>query len=227
MDEAKKGELKKLQILTYPDQKFNDPPDDSWDVLFNPSEYVQTRSNAYTKTKPPGRSKPTTAFSSGEADKLSLSLFFDGTGAAGKAGPVTEDVHKFLDLMRYKGDRHKPHYLRLLWGGQTGGLDFRCALMNATATYTLFNRNGEPIRAKVTAGFEEVMSESERAATEKKSSPDLHRVWRVQDGESLDLIAYRSYGDVRYWRTIAAANMLENPRALPAGLLLSLPPVEV
>jgi hypothetical protein len=220
-------ELVKLEIRTYPDQTFSGNPDSSWYVLFNPSEYVLTRANAYTKTNPPGRSKPTTAFSSGDADKLSLTLFFDGTGAAGKAHPVTPDVKKFMDLMRYKGDRHKPHYLRLLWGGASGGLDFRCALMNATATYTLFNRKGEPIRAKVAAGFEEVVSEGERAASESKSSPDLHRVWRVQDGESLDLIAFRSYGDVRYWRAIAQANALANPRSLPAGLLLALPPTEV
>jgi hypothetical protein len=218
--------LVKLEIRTYPDQKFSGSGDESWFVLFNPSEYVRTRTNAYSKTKPPGRSKPTTAFSSGDSDKLSLTLFFDGTGAAGKAQPVTPDVKKFLDLMRYKGDRHKPHYLRLLWGGASGGLDFCCALVNATATYTLFNRKGEPIRAKVAASFEEVMSEAERAAMEGNASPDLHRVWRVQDGESIDLIAFQSYGNVRYWRAIAQANRLENPRSLPAGLLLALPPTE-
>lgn len=216
------AELVKLEIRTYPDQQFNGNGDDSWFVLFNPSEYVLTRANAYSTTRPPGRSRPTTAFSSGESDKLSLTLFFDAAGAT-----VTQQVKKFLDLMRYDGDRHKPHYLRLLWGGSSGGLDFRCALMNATATYTLFNRKGEPIRAKVAASFEEVISEQERQAKEGKASPDLHRVWRVEDGESLDLIAFQSYGDVRYWRSIAEANGLENPRSLPAGLLLSLPPVEV
>lgn len=215
------AELVKLEIQTYPNQKFSGSPDDSWKVLFNPSEYVLTRTNAYTKTNPPGRSQPTTAFSNGDADKLSLTLFFDAGGR-----PVTPQVKKFMDLMRYNGDIHKPHYLRLLWGGASGGLDFRCALMNATATYTLFNRKGEPIRAKVAAGFQEVMSEQERAAKEGNSSPDLHRVWVVQDGESLDLIAFRSYGDQRYWRAIAEANTLENPRGLPAGLLLTLPPAE-
>lgn len=215
------AEVQKLKIETYPDQFFRGSPDDSWSVLFNPSEYVLTRTNAYSKTNPPGRSQPTTAFANGEADKLSLTLLFDAGGR-----PVTQQVTKFLDLMRYKGDVHKPHYMRLIWGGQSGGLDFRCGLISATATYTLFNRKGEPIRAKVAASFQEVMTEKERAANEGNASPDLHRVWRVEDGESLDLIANQSYGDVRYWRAIAEANQLENPRDLPAGLLLALPPAE-
>ncbi len=58
------AELVKLEIRTYPDQQFNGNGDDSWFVLFNPSEYVLTRANAYSTTKPPGRSRPTTATTS-------------------------------------------------------------------------------------------------------------------------------------------------------------------
>jgi hypothetical protein len=217
--------LRKLEIRRFLDYKFNnEAPGGPLNVMFNPSEYALTRTNTYPKLPAPGTSKPVKAFGHGEDDKLSFTLFFDGTGAHGPAGSIAPAVDDFLGLMGYRGEKHAPYYLRLVWGGQKGGLDFHCVLLSATTTYTLFNRDGEPIRAKVSATFEEVMAEADRLAKEKKASPDLHRVWRVQQGESLDHIAFSSYGDPRYWRAIAEANGLENPRALATGTLLRLPP---
>ena len=82
------------------------------------------------------------------------------------------------------------------------------------------------LRAKVDASFEEVVSGRERIATEASSSPDVDRVWRVQSGDRIDRIAQESYGHVAYWRQIARANRLVNPRALVAGSVLSLPRLE-
>ena len=47
----------------------------------------------------------------------------------------------------------------------------------------------------------------------------------MRDGERLDAIAHRVYGDARYWRPLAAANHLTNPRCLRPGTVLVLPPV--
>jgi hypothetical protein len=214
-------QVDKLLVELYPDQKFK-TKEDEFRVLFNPSEYVLTRSNAYSQTQAAGTSRPSTGFSHGNPDQLSLTLFFDGTGVIGAPGPITGRVRQFMELMRFVGEDHKPRYLRLRWGE----LDFRCYLKSATATFTLFNRKGEPIRARVAASFEEVIEEQERINKERAASPDLFRVWQVEEGESLDGIAHRAYGDVRFWRAIAGANGLDNPRALAAGQLLVLPPKE-
>src|SRR5215208_6398691 len=170
------GDLKPLKIVTYPGQDFG-KEGTSWTVLFNPSEYSLTRSNDYSQVKAPNSSKPTTSFSGGNPDQLAIAFFFDGTGAAGPAGPVTKTVKAFLDLLRYDGTQHKPLYMRVVWGGASGGLNFPCFLKSATAAYTLFNREGEPLRARVNASFEEVVAPDERLAREKKASPDLFRVW--------------------------------------------------
>jgi hypothetical protein len=211
-------QLAKLTIETYKTQKF-DQVDDSYTVLFNPSEYTLTRTNNYNRSQAAGTSRPSTSHGSGNPDQLALSLFFDGTGVVGDPGPVTDRVTSFLDLMRYRGDQHKPRYLWVRWGWLT----FRCILKSATATFTLFDRDGEPIRAKVNASFEEVLEDKERVNEERASSSDLHRVWRVEEGQTLDVIAYEVYEDPAYWRELAMFNGLENPRELEPGSLLSLP----
>ena len=43
--------------------------------------------------------------------------------------------------------------------------------------------------------------------------------------ERLDEIAWRRYGDCRFWRIIAGFNQIENPLDIPAGSLLRLPPL--
>jgi nucleoid-associated protein YgaU len=151
-----------------------------------------------------------------------MAFFFDGTGVVGEPGPVTDRVRAFMDLMKYRGDQHKPRYLRVRWGP----LDFRGVMKTASASFTLFDREGRPVRAKVNAAFEEVVADSERVQREGKSSPDLHRVWRVRDEDRLDVIAFEAYGDAAFWRPLAEANGLENPRALVPGQLLRLPPKE-
>lgn len=214
----------KLLIETYASPKFlADEREDSFRVLFNPSEYTLTRSNVWNQIQPPGNSRPTTSFRAGNPDQLSLSLFFDGTGAAGKTGSIRPDVDKLLELLRYQGDGHKPRYVKLIWGGASGGLSFQCYLKTASVAFTLFASTGEPLRAKVQATFEEVLDPDDRIAGDRRASPDLRRVWHVKDGESLDLIAHRAYGDVRYWRELARANGLDNPRSLVAGTTLLLP----
>lgn len=219
---ATEGAPPKLRIELFSDQKFQDA-DGSFSVLFNPSEYTLTRSNLWSQTQAPGASRPTTAFRAGNPDQLALSLFFDGTGAAGKTGSVRPDVDKVLGLLRFEGNGHRPRFVRLVWGGQEGGLYFQCYLKSASVAFTLFARSGEPIRAKVQATFEEVLDPDDRIAIERRASPDLRRVWHVKEGESLELIAERAYGDVRYWRELARANRLESPRALVPGMPLLLP----
>ncbi|MDQ1739694.1 MAG: hypothetical protein QOE53_1346, partial [Pseudonocardiales bacterium] len=57
-------------------------------------------------------------------------------------------------------------------------------------------------------------------------TPRPHRVHRVQPGETLDRIAARYYGDSTRWRSLAAANNVEDPLAMRPGALLSVPRIE-
>jgi nucleoid-associated protein YgaU len=46
-------------------------------------------------------------------------------------------------------------------------------------------------------------------------------------GERLDQIAYRYYGDPRYWRLLALANAIDDPLHISPGRLLRIPAVTV
>jgi nucleoid-associated protein YgaU len=75
--------------------------------------------------------------------------------------------------------------------------------------------------------LKEALSPEEVAANDGASSPDLYQTWLVKDGESLDVIAAKVYGDPAFWRPLAVANRLANPRGLVTGQLLVLPPLQV
>jgi nucleoid-associated protein YgaU len=51
-------------------------------------------------------------------------------------------------------------------------------------------------------------------------------VWTVTEGDSLWSIAAAEYGDPRWWRVVARANDVVNPRTLRPGTELVVPPLE-
>ena len=187
---------------------------------FNPSEYTLRCSNNYAVRPTQGTSKPKSTYGHGCNDSLSVSFLFDGTGVSTVwPGTVMLKVQLFLALMRYRGEDHNPPYLLVTWGD----FAFQGVLKTATAKFTMFSRFGFPVRATIDAEFVQVVSDSERIDEDKKSSPDVNRVWRVHEGDRIDQVAFKSYGDVRYWEALAEVNNLQNPRRLRPGEVLHLP----
>jgi hypothetical protein len=213
-------QLAKLTIVAFRDQKFEQPAGIVWRALFNPTELKFSRKNRYENAQAPGASGPTTSFANGEPDEISLDFFFDGTGVVEGGETVRARLAALLELTKFQGDTHMPYYVHLYWGSFT----FRGVLKSADVTYTLFDRAGEPLRAKVTAAFMAVVEPETRAAEERRQSPDLRQTWLVAEGDTLDGIAHRVYGSPDYWRGIAEANALANPRRLAPGSILVLPP---
>nr|WP_237519705.1 LysM peptidoglycan-binding domain-containing protein [Streptomyces sp. HUCO-GS316] len=52
----------------------------------------------------------------------------------------------------------------------------------------------------------------------------MYQTWLVRAGDTIDGIAHRVYGAVEFWRPVAEANHLANPRSLVPGTVLVLPP---
>jgi nucleoid-associated protein YgaU len=52
------------------------------------------------------------------------------------------------------------------------------------------------------------------------------KVHTVTDGDSLQSVAYKNYGDATRWRTIAEANGIDDPLRLRRGHQLSIPSLE-
>jgi hypothetical protein len=215
------SQLTKLTLDAYTDIKFETPAGVTWQALLNPTELSFSRKNLYQATQSAGTSQPQQSFSGGEPDQVSIDLLLDGTGVVGDAGSIGEKLDGLLEFTKFQGDTHQPYYVHAYWGR----FSFRGILTQADVTYKLFDRSGEPLRATVKLALKEALSPQEVAATDGASSPDLFQTWLVRDGERLDAIAAQVYGDPAYWRPLARANALANPRGLVTGQLLILPPV--
>ena len=181
-----------------------------------------SRKNQYQATQSAGTSAPQQSFSGGEPDQVQIDLLLDGTGVVGDPGGIGDQLDALLDLTKFQGDTHQPYYVHLFWGR----FSFRGILTQADVTYKLFDRAGEPLRATVKLTIKEALSPEEVVAKDRASSPDLYQTWLVRDGETLDAIAAQVYGDPAFWRPLASANRLANPRGLVTGQLLMLPPLQ-
>ena len=88
--------------------------------------------------------------------------------------------------------------------------------------FVMFRPNGEPARALVDLE----LTQSEQAQPGQNPTTRAIaglKVHTVTDGDSLQSIAYRTYGDPNRWRLIAESNEIENPMHLRRGRPLNLP----
>lgn len=204
------------------DREFEPVEDGEIPVLFNPAEYNLEKSVSYGEQALPGLSSPVVQFVNGGAETLSMELFFDTyeTGA-----PVTEHTRKLDALLAVDGELHAPHACRFVWGGE-GGINFKSVLESASKTFTMFLRDGTPVRATVNVTFKRLQTPREQGATQPSSSPDKTKLRVVTQGDTLWGIAAAEYGDPTAWRPIARRNRIENPRELQVGRELVVPPLE-
>lgn len=89
--------------------------------------------------------------------------------------------------------------------------------------FLLFSRRGVPLRARLTVKMREYKTVEQMAAY--LESADHTKAHVLKRRERLDQVAAREYDTPDEWRRIAAANGLEDPRRVPAGTLLKIPPV--
>ena len=106
-----------------------------------------------------------------DAEKLSFDLVFDGTGALGadSIGPAYELFQKFLNVV-YADDPDKSvkkeaSFLEIRYGPDS----FFGKLSDLSAKYTLFGRNGEPMRIRVSCTFMSV--DKTKPEPEPESTP--------------------------------------------------------
>jgi hypothetical protein len=188
-------------------------------VAFKPTDYSLNRSVTYGSQSLPGNRTPVTQFVSGEADTLTMELFFD-TFETGT--DVREQTDRIDDLLAVDAELHAPPICRFVWGS----LNFRSVVESANKSFTMFLDDGTPVRARVDVTFREYAPPGDEQAARPRQSADRTKRWRVTEGDTLWSIAASEYGDPTKWRVVATANGIENPRTLAIGAELTLPPLE-
>ena len=224
-----KGELKKLKIIAYRDNKFTQIVGDGvFSSLLNPEKYAFKYKVEYTEAQGQGTSATQPKFVRTAPEDLNLEFLFDRTGIIkGNSDElgigIVADIERFKRIVfDYNGDEHKPNYLMIGWGT----LLFKGILAEMSIEYKLFSPEGVPLRAVVTASFKGVVEDSLRVARENNNSPDLTHVRIVKEGDTLPLMTFKIYGDSKYYLQVAAANNLTNFRRLQPGQQIIFPPIE-
>ena len=222
------GELTKLRIKAYRDEKFSqEVADGEFNTLLNPENYRIKYRIEQDESQAQGTSAVAPRFNKALPEDLQLDFIFDRSGVikgyedtSGEG--IIGDIEKFKQVIfDYNGEEHKPNYLVISWGA----LLFKGSLSEMEITFKLFKADGTPIRASARAKFKGFVEDDLRIARENNSSPDLTHVRIVKEGDTLPLMTFRIYGDPKYYLEVARANKLVNFRKLTPGQQIFFPPI--
>jgi nucleoid-associated protein YgaU len=233
------GELVKLEIKAYSNEQFTEEvANGEFRTLLNPEKYSYKYKIEQNEQQASGTSAAAPHFNKALPEDLELEFVFDRTGVivdygspasdeygvySDEGGGVIDDIENFKRVVfDYNGDEHRPNYLIISWGT----LLFKGTLTEMDITFKLFKPDGMPLRATAKAKFKGFVEDDLREAMENNSSPDLTHIRTVQAGDTLPLMAFRIYGDSKYYLEVAKANGITNFRKLKVGQKIFFPPIQ-
>ncbi len=225
------GQLAKLKIIAYKDERFEEAVEDGeFNAQINPEKVSFKYQIELEEQQGKGTSGTQPRFGKTKPEELTFQFLFDATGSVplpdGTSAISDEGVETRISafkrvVLQYNGEEHKPNNLKLIWGR----LLFKCVLNELNLDYTLFRADGTPLRASATAKFVGYVEDELRVATERRESPDLTHLRVIRDGEKLQDHVVSIYGDAALYLEVARANRLVNFRRLKTGQPLVFPPV--
>jgi nucleoid-associated protein YgaU len=198
------------------------------ECLFNPKDYTVTKTNNWKAEAKQGSTAAKPSYTGGNPWEMTLQLLFDSTLLKPKmtVKQVTQTLFDAMDATCGEGagtggkkNTKRPPTVTF----EYGWFSFVAVVKNLSVQYTLFQPDGEPIRADVKLAL--MQYELERP---KGQNPTTHGdgglgAHVVRDGDSLASIAHQVYGDPTQWRAIAVANGIDDPLRLRSGRMLSVP----
>jgi len=190
-------------------------------VLFNPTEYNVEYSANFQEATPPGLSNPVVQFVNGNARVLTMDLLFD-TWTDGQSQNVLELTAPLTDLLSIDAELHAPPRVEFRWGV----FRFVAVVEKISQRLTMFASDGTPVRATLSVSFKQYRPIAEQLDDPRRNSADKTKRRVLEAHDSIWLMAAREYGQPGYWRLIAAHNDVDDPRRIPPGTVLVLPPID-
>ncbi|MDH6577880.1 LysM peptidoglycan-binding domain-containing protein [Kitasatospora sp. MAP5-34] len=156
--------------------------------------------------------------------RLNVELFLDGTATHDTA--VQKGVETLLSwcaptARSISAKAPCAPRVKFAWGS-FASVSFFGYLEDVSATYSLFDTDGTPLRATCTVQLTEAGDPTPRQ-NPTSGTLTVRRVHRLVSGDSLELLAYREYGDATAWRLIAEANGIDDPQRLRPGTEILVP----
>lgn len=214
-------------------------------VQYNPTEFSLEKGVQLAEISIPGLDAPLQQFIRGQAEKLTVELFFDTTdeGMGSKAKSVTEYTDQISMLAKIESDSHAPPVVTFCWnknfpGGlvpakttEAGGksnqsrTSFTGIIETVRQKFTLFNAEGVPLRATVNLTLREYRTLPEQLKQLNRNSPDRTHSHPLQVSETLSSLAGKYWQRSHAWRYIANENAVEDPRRMKVGQTLAIPAI--
>ncbi len=250
------GIIDKMQIEVFPSKEYKGSADKVIFVQLNPEKYTMKHNVVFCEGQAMGTTGTDLKFNKIEGEEVNFEFFFDSSGIVPpgkiKDGKVQEaamdvagdianalkpavvnpfaevetvekEVNEFKKLiMGYNGDTHQTAYLRIVWGSYK----LKCRLKSMDIEYSLFRKDGRPIRAKVKCVFKETIEHKEMAAKEKKSSPDLTHERTIKMNDSLVLLSESIYQNNTFYIDVAKKNKLLSFRQIELEKKINFPPIK-
>lgn len=203
-------------------------PEEKYEVLINPEEFQESVSIQWDNRNSSGSNTTEQRYDRTLPQSFTLKLLFDSTGAvrSGKSyvtTPVMDQIKAFKEIvLDYKTEAHKPRHVKMAYGQ----LIIKGVLYDLDITYTLFQKDGTPIRARANATFQASVSVRSSPSQVEAESPDLTHIREVKAGDSLHGLTKELYGDNSHYLEVARFNRLKHFRKLKPGTALNFPPLE-
>lgn len=195
--------------------------------MFNPKEYTFTKTNTWSSDVKIGQNVPEVKFTGGKAMTLTMELFFDTYETGEDVRTYTDHIWRLMRInedTKDKGHKGWPPKCEFQWGETWS---FKAVITSLTQKFTLFLGNGTPARSTLNVAFQQVLDEGKYPGQNPTTiSRPGYKTRRVQQGETLDVIAFNEYGDSNKWRFLADINSLENPMKLRAGQMIAIAPIK-
>ncbi|MEV6279189.1 hypothetical protein [Nocardia sp. NPDC051832] len=204
-------------------------------VMYNPEEVKVEQGNTFAEVGIPGLNASPIQYVRGKNRTLSMELFFDSYESGQDVRVHTAPIVALLDK---QPETQAPPVLIFAMGG----LAFRCVLVEAGQRFTMFRRDGTPVRSFLSIRLQEFVSVTidvqrglffgsptvsaaagaavELATAVVRGEAAVHI---TVEGETLSGIAAAMLGDPARWREIADANDIDDPLGLPGGTRLLIP----
>ena len=198
-------------------------------VQFNPETLKVNFSNQ--KSGGDQRGGSAVQFVGAGTTKLALELWFDVTAPLPEAEEDVDDVRRLTQKVAYfitpkqvegENDKWIPPGVRFIWGTFL----FDGVLDSLDENLEYFSEEGKPLRASISISLsrQEIQFEFGNQQAPGLSSEGMAGTTPMQQakaGDTVQDMAGRA-GKAGDWKSIAAANGIENPRKLAAGALVNL-----
>ena len=151
----------------------------SYTVITNPETFDRSLMPKQQEGKDGKNASPEMKFAGFEPEKYSFDLVLDGTGLIDpERVDVAAEIRNFLKVVySSKANSEQANYVLIEYCGDK----FNTKLTSLSIKYQLFNRDGSPLRAKLSCSFSSVHESKAQPDNKKKTTGKKKKVVPVPD----------------------------------------------